>query len=163
VERIYLCGLLHDIGKIGVPESTLCKEGRLTDDEYTRMKRHPDLGASILRGIRRLDDIVVGIRSHHERYDGRGYPDGLAGENIPIEGRILGLADSFDAMTSNRTYRRALPLERAVEEIRKNAGTQFDPALAEVFLSWDLEKVLEEARQVARSVLVVQEPQEAQS
>jgi putative nucleotidyltransferase with HDIG domain len=150
VERVYLAGLLHDIGKIGVPERVLCKQGRLTDEEYDLMKRHPAIGAKILGGIRQLQAILPGILAHHERPDGRGYPKGLAGDDVPIEGLIVGLADTFDAMTSNRTYRKALPLEVAIEEIRTNAGAQFDPRTVEVFLSFDLEAYLNELQQPER-------------
>jgi HD-GYP domain-containing protein (c-di-GMP phosphodiesterase class II) len=146
VRLIYISGLLHDVGKIGVPESVLRKPGRLTAEEFELMKQHPRVGSRILSGIRQLDDVVVGILSHHERPDGRGYPDGLRGEEIPIEGRIIGLADTFDAMTSDRTYRKALPVERVAEEIRKYKGTQFDPVLADHFLSLDLNKFVEELR-----------------
>jgi len=98
------------------------------------MKKHPEIGARILADVRQLEDIIPGVLYHHERYDGRGYPTGLAGRDIPLMGRIICLADCFDAMTSNRTYRRAFPLEVALSEIRRCSGTQFDPALAEVFL-----------------------------
>jgi len=134
VERIYMAGLLHDVGKIGVPESVLQKTGRLTPEEFEQMKKHPEIGARILADVRQLEDIIPGVLYHHERYDGRGYPTGLAGRDIPLMGRIICLADCFDAMTSNRTYRRAFPLEVALSEIRRCSGTQFDPALAEVFL-----------------------------
>ncbi len=134
VERVYMAGLLHDVGKIGVPESVLQKAGKLTTEEFDLMKKHPQIGARILRDIKQIEDIIPGVLHHHERYDGRGYPAGLAGEQIPLMGRIICLADCFDAMTSNRTYRKALPLEVAMVEIRRAAGTQFDPVLAEEFL-----------------------------
>jgi len=152
VQQVYLAGLLHDIGKIGVPEATLRKAGRLTDEEYEGMKRHPLIGAKILGGIRQLDDVIVGILHHHERPDGRGYPNGLAGKEVPIEGLIVGLADCFDAMTSDRTYRGALPLEAVIREIRKCSGTQFDEGLVGRFLSLDLEKFMAEIHQPARTV-----------
>ncbi len=114
VQEVYLAGLLHDIGKIGVAEATLCKEGRLTDEEYADIKRHPALGSKILGGIRQLDNMIAGILYHHERPDGHGYPQGLKGDEIPVEGLIIGLADAFDAMTSQRTYRETLPLEAVV-------------------------------------------------
>jgi HD-GYP domain-containing protein (c-di-GMP phosphodiesterase class II) len=134
IERIYMSGLLHDVGKIGVPESVLQKTGRLTPEEFEQMKKHPQIGARILKDIKQMEDVIPGVLHHHERYDGKGYPYGLAGQNIPLMGRIICLADSFDAMTSNRTYRRALPLEVALTEIRRYSGTQFDPELAQVFL-----------------------------
>lgn len=137
VERVYLAGLVHDVGKIGVPEAVLCKPGRLTDAEFDQIKKHPAIGATILRDIRQMDDLIPGVRYHHERWDGQGYPDGLAGMNIPDFGRLIGLADAFDAMSSDRTYRRAMSLDKALEEIRDNRGSQFDPGLADVFLGLD--------------------------
>ncbi len=134
VERVYMAGLLHDVGKIGVPEAVLQKCGKLTDEEFAQIKKHPEIGARILKDIKQVEDIIPGVLHHHERYDGRGYPHNLAGEKIPLMGRIICLADCFDAMTSSRTYRKALPLEVALAEIRKCAGTQFDPGLAEFFL-----------------------------
>jgi HD-GYP domain-containing protein (c-di-GMP phosphodiesterase class II) len=134
VERIYMAGLLHDVGKIGVPESVLQKTGRLTPEEFEQMKKHPEIGARILSDIKQIRDILPGVMHHHERFDGKGYPGGLAGEDIPLMGRIICLADCFDAMTSNRTYRKALPLEVAMTEIRRCSGTQFDPRLAQAFL-----------------------------
>jgi len=134
VERIYMAGLLHDVGKIGVPEAVLQKTGKLTAEEFEQMKKHPEIGARILHDIKQVKDILPGVLHHHERYDGKGYPAGIAGENIPQMGRIICLADCFDAMTSNRTYRKALPLEVALSEIRRCSGTQFDPGLTEAFL-----------------------------
>ena len=152
VQQLYLMGLLHDIGKIGVPEAVLCKPGLLTDEEFENIKRHPGVGAKILGGIRQLDDVIVGILTHHERPDGRGYPRRLKGSDVPIEGLIVGLADCFDAMTSNRTYRTAMPMSDVVGEIRRHAGTQFDPHLVELFLSLDLEKYLQEIHAPAKTV-----------
>jgi putative nucleotidyltransferase with HDIG domain len=134
VEQIYMAGLLHDVGKIGVPEAVLQKAGRLTPEEFDVMKKHPQIGARILADVKQVKALIPGVLCHHERFDGKGYPAGLAGSAIPLMGRIIGLADSFDAMTTNRTYRKALPLEVALSEIRRCAGTQFDPALAETFL-----------------------------
>jgi len=134
VERIYMAGLLHDVGKIGVPEAVLQKTGRLTPEEFEQIKKHPEIGARILRDVKQLEDILPGVMHHHERYDGRGYPSQLAGEKIPLMGRIICLADCFDAMTSSRTYRKALPLEVALAEICRCAGTQFDPVLSDAFL-----------------------------
>jgi putative nucleotidyltransferase with HDIG domain len=151
VRHVYLSGLLHDIGKIGVSESILCKDGKLTDQEFDFIREHPSIGAKILRRIRHLEPVVAGVLSHHERLDGRGYPNGLRGEDIPMEGRIVGLADSWDAMTSHRTYRRAKPIAEAVAEIRRCSGTQFDSSLVELFLSWDLETYMLDLQQLAGS------------
>ncbi|MGB7158908.1 MAG: HD domain-containing phosphohydrolase [Tepidisphaeraceae bacterium] len=134
VERVYMAGLLHDVGKIGVPEAVLQKTGRLTPEEFEQIKKHPEIGARILQDIKQIKDIIPGVMHHHERYDGKGYPSGLAGEDVPLMGRIICLADCFDAMTSSRTYRKALPLEVALTEIRRCSGTQFDPRLTEAFL-----------------------------
>jgi HD-GYP domain-containing protein (c-di-GMP phosphodiesterase class II) len=117
-----------------VPESVLHKTGRLTPEEFEQMKKHPQIGARILADVKQIRDIIPGVLHHHERYDGNGYPHGLAGEAIPLMGRLICLADCFDAMTSNRTYRQAMPLEVALTEIRRCGGTQFDPALTEAFL-----------------------------
>lgn len=127
--------LLHDIGKIGVPDHILRKPGPLTDAEWTTMHRHPDLGARIIGNVPFLEDVATIIRAHHERWDGEGYPQGLAGEAIPLGARIFAVADSFDAMTADRPYRRGRPLEEALAEVERCAGTQFDPAVARVFLS----------------------------
>jgi HD-GYP domain-containing protein (c-di-GMP phosphodiesterase class II) len=161
VQQIYLAGLLHDIGKIGVPESTLCKPGRLTPEEYEDVKRHPGIGAKILGGIRQLEDVLGGILYHHERLDGKGYPHGLREDEVPLDARIIGLADCFDAMSSDRTYRKALPLPTVIEEIRTHAGTQFDPDVAQQLLSLDLRAFLEELRQPAETVFPVRITQEA--
>ena len=136
-ERVYLAGLVHDVGKIGVPEAVLCKPGKLTDEEFGLIKLHPQIGANIIKDIRQMEDLVPGVLCHHERYDGRGYPSGVAGEDIPIFGRLIGLADSFDAMSSHRTYRKALKLEDVLAEIHRCAGAQFDPRLAEAFVNMD--------------------------
>ncbi len=134
VEQIYVAALLHDVGKIGVPEGVLQKAGKLTDEEFAQMKRHPLIGSRILQDVRQLRHVLPGVLHHHERFDGRGYPDGLADDHIPLMGRIICLADSFDAMTSDRTYRKGMPVEVALAEIRKCSGTHFDPKLAEAFL-----------------------------
>lgn len=135
VERVYMAGLLHDVGKIGVPEEVLRKPGKLTDEEFAQMKQHVVIGARILKDVKQVHDLIPGVLYHHERYDGKGYPHNLAGQDIPLVARILCVADCFDAMTSNRTYRKALPIEVALMEIRRCAGTQFDPVLADAFLS----------------------------
>ena len=141
IHKIYLAGLLHDVGKIGVEESVLRKSGRLTEEEFSRVKKHPSIGAGILREIRQMRDIVPGVLCHHERVDGRGYPNGLVGEQIPLTGKIVGLADSFDAMTSKRTYRDALTVEQALAEIEKGLGTQFDEKLGREFLDSDVHQL----------------------
>jgi HD-GYP domain-containing protein (c-di-GMP phosphodiesterase class II) len=138
IHRIYLAGLLHDIGKIGIDEAVLRKKGKLTDKEYEYIRKHPLIGAGILREIKQMHDIVPGVLYHHERIDGKGYPGGFAGDQIPLIGKIVGLADGFDAMTSRRTYRDARSVEEALEEIRKGLGTQFDERVAGVFLNSDV-------------------------
>lgn len=137
-DRIRISGLVHDVGKIGVPEAVLSKPGRLTDEEFALIKKHPEIGHQILRDIPLMDDVLPGVLYHHERFDGKGYPHQKRGEDIPLMARIIGLVDAFDAMSSNRTYRAAMNREKVLAEISKGAGTQFDPALAEVFLRMDL-------------------------
>ena len=134
LEEIETAGLLHDIGKIGIPQNILCKPGRLTDEEYEVMKSHPAQAEKMLMGIKKLTVVSNWLRTHHERWDGRGYPNGLKGEEIPISGRIIALADTYDAMTSTRSYRKALSHETAISEIQRCSGTQFDPVLAELFI-----------------------------
>jgi len=141
IHRLYLTGLLHDIGKIGVEERVLCKNGKLTQEEWECIKHHPTTGAGILRDIKQMQDIVPGVLCHHERIDGKGYPAGLKGDEIPLEGRIIGLADSFDAMTSKRVYRNALTIDHALDQIRKGLGTQFDARIGEVFLNSDIDRL----------------------
>ena len=138
INRIYLAGLLHDIGKIGIEEVVLRKNGKLTDQEYNCIKQHPSIGAGILHEIKQMRDVIPGVLSHHERVDGKGYPDGLIGDQIPLTGRIVGLADSFDAMTSKRTYRDAMTVEQALEQIEKGLGTQFDEKIGRIFLDSDI-------------------------
>ena len=135
MEEIEIAGLLHDIGKIAMPKSILCKNGKLTDEEFLVMKSHPVRGEKIVINIKKLQKISEWVKSHHEKWDGNGYPDGLKGEEIPVAGRIIALADTYDAMTSTRPYRTALSHEVAMSEIKRCSGTQFDPSLAEVFLS----------------------------
>lgn len=127
-------GLFHDIGKIGVPDSILLKTTKLTDDEYSEIKNHPTIGAHILSNATIFENAIPIVKHHHERYDGHGYPSKLVGENIPYLARIAAVADSFDAMTSKRTYRDSLPLDVVKQEIEKNKGTQFDPNIADTFL-----------------------------
>ncbi len=125
---------LHDIGKVGIPERVLTKPGPLTEEEWAIMRAHPAIGADIVEPIRFLGEAVEIVRTHHEWFDGTGYPSGLRGDEIPLAARIFAIADSFDAMTSDRPYRRALPIEQALQEIRDGAGTQFDPAVVRAFL-----------------------------
>ncbi|MEM9295754.1 MAG: HD-GYP domain-containing protein [Planctomycetota bacterium] len=133
VQEVRLAGLLHDVGKIGVPEAVLCSVSRLSDDEFALIKQHPVIGHDILKDIPQLEPMLGGVRSHHERWDGRGYPDGLAGEDIPLYARILAYADTFDAMRSNRSYRKAIAHVDVMAEIAASAGTQLDPGLATAF------------------------------
>ena len=133
-EHIYIMGLLHDVGKIGVPDAVINKPARLTDEEFLLIKTHPIQGAKILQTIEEMPQLATGARYHHERYDGKGYPDGLAGLEIPEEARIIGVADAYDAMTSNRSYRRSMSQEEVREQIVQGMGTQFDPHFAEIML-----------------------------
>jgi len=134
IENIKNAAILHDIGKIGVSDQILHKASKLSQEEYASIMRHPAIGANIISKVDFLKDISHIIKHHHERYDGKGYPDGLVGKDIPIEASILMIADSYDAMTSDRPYRRALTKKEALEEIRINSGTQFHPQLAETFI-----------------------------
>ena len=134
LRTLQIGGLFHDIGKIGVPDSILLKESKLTDDEYSEIKNHPSIGAHILSNATIFKDIIPIVKHHHERYDGKGYPSMLKGNEIPYLARITAIADSFDAMTSKRSYRDSLPLETVIDEFRKNKGTQFDPELTDIFL-----------------------------
>jgi len=134
MERLRLAGLLHDIGKIGTYDVLLDKEGKLTVDELELIKQHPDRGCDILSPIKEFKDIVPGVRHHHERWDGRGYPLGLKGDEIPLTARILCVADSFDTMTADRPYRPSIGLDNAVQELKYCSGSQFAPDVAEIFL-----------------------------
>ncbi len=125
---------LHDVGKVGIPDNILNKPSRLTDDEYALIKAHTVIGADILKDITMIEHVAEVARYHHERYDGQGYPDGLVGNEIPVQARIVAVADSYDAMNSKRIYRNALPTEKIYEELQKNKGTQFDPEIADLFL-----------------------------
>ena len=146
-EQAYMAGLLHDIGKIGTPEAILRKEGLLLPEERRIINRHPEIGGHILSGIRKLEPVREAVIHHHERVDGKGYPAGLKGEAIPWLARIVGLADAFDAMTSNRPYRPMLPLDEAIREIKRNKGTQFDAAVTEAFFRIDLERLMKQFAQ----------------
>lgn len=134
LQRIYITGLLHDVGKIGIPDAIINKNGKLDDEEYAIIKTHPEKGAAILSNIQDMPELSIGARWHHERFDGKGYPEGLMGEDIPEMARIIAIADAYDAMTSNRSYRRSLPQEVVRGEIEKGRGTQFDPIFAEIML-----------------------------
>jgi putative two-component system response regulator len=133
-EEIYMMGLLHDVGKIGVPDEVINKPGRLTDEEFAKIKKHPGIGGKILGNIKEMPELAAGAKWHHERYDGKGYPEGLKGDEIPEEARIIAVADAFDAMTSNRSYRDAIPLEIVKGEIEKGRGSQFDPKFADIMI-----------------------------
>lgn len=132
---IHMMGLLHDVGKIGVPDEVINKSGKLTPDEFELIKQHPSVGSKILENIKAMPRLAVGARSHHERYDGSGYPDGLAGKDIPEEARIIAIADAYDAMSSYRSYRDKLPQDRIRAEIVAGKGTQFDPDLADIMIA----------------------------
>jgi len=134
VSRVSTAALLHDIGKIGIPNEVLNKKDKLSAENWEAIKAHPRLGTNIVSNIPQLIRCADSILHHHERWDGSGYPQGLKGEQIPLESRILAIADSFEAMTSARPYRPALSREDVVEELRKGAGSQFDPTLVEVFI-----------------------------
>ena len=133
MEELETAGLLHDIGKIGISEGILCKPGKLSNEEYEIIKSHPEKGKKLLHSIKKLNCVSEWLNSHHERWDGTGYPSGLKGEEIPLSSRIIAIADTYDAMTSSRSYRKALPHEVARDEIIRCKGTQFDPALVEIF------------------------------
>jgi HD superfamily phosphohydrolase YqeK len=135
VEALRYAGMLHDVGKLGVPTKVLQKTGKLTEEEYAAIQLHPMRGLDIVREIGFLDEALAGIMHHHERLDGRGYPMGLAGDEIPEFARVLAVADAFDSMTSTRSYRGARPVDEAVEELRKWSGTQFDPAFVDAFVA----------------------------
>ncbi len=154
-QRLHIAGLVHDVGKIGVPEAVLCKPGRLTDEEFALIKLHPEIGHRILRDIPQLADVLPGVLSHHERWDGKGYPHGTKGEDIPMFGRLIAIADSFDAMSSTRTYRSALDREKVLTEIERCGGTQFDPQLARYFVGLDF---AEYDRMVSRHKAAEQRP-----
>jgi HD-GYP domain-containing protein (c-di-GMP phosphodiesterase class II) len=130
---LHWASILHDIGKIGIPEAILNKPGRLTEEEYNIIKGHPETGRDILKPIDQLQDALKGILHHHEHYDGRGYPAGLKGEAIPLLGRIIAVADTFDAITTDRAYRNGKTIEEALAVMKEVTGTQLDPKLFEVF------------------------------
>lgn len=134
LSELELAGLLHDIGMIGVPEAVLNKPGNLTQEEFDQIKKHVITGAKILEEIKQLRSVIRTVSFHHERYDGKGYPYGLTGEDIPISSQIIAIADTYDGMTSDRAYRKGLPHEYAIEEIKKASGKQFSPKVVEAFI-----------------------------
>ncbi|HDH50649.1 MAG TPA: HD domain-containing protein, partial [Nitrospirae bacterium] len=133
-EKIEHAAAIHDIGKIGIDERILKKQGPLTDEEFSDMKQHPEIGTSIVQSVPLLEDAIPVILHHHERYDGNGYPAGLKGAAIPLNARIVIVADAVDAMMRARPYRGSLPMEKVLSELRDNAGTQFDPAIVDIIL-----------------------------
>ena len=133
LQEIYVTGLLHDIGKVGIPDQVLNKPDRLTDEEFTIIQRHPVIGYEILKNLRQFEFVLPGVRHHHEQMDGRGYPDGLVGEEIPLVARIMAVADAYDAMTSNRPYRNGMPFEKAESILQENRGPQWDPQVLDAF------------------------------
>ncbi|MCM8824047.1 MAG: HD domain-containing protein [Candidatus Omnitrophica bacterium] len=133
-EKLRIAALLHDIGKIGVPEKVLNKKTPLTQEDREYIFRHPLVGVEILDHVREFEDVIVGVKYHHERYDGKGYPFRLKGDKIPIIASIISVADAFDAMTTDRSYRKALTIDKALEEIKKNSGKQFNPYIVDIFI-----------------------------
>ncbi|HBM81727.1 MAG TPA: hypothetical protein DD426_13005, partial [Clostridiaceae bacterium] len=134
IENLRIASLLHDIGKIGIPEAILNKPGRLSEDEYDIIKQHPVIGANIIKDVDALKKSQKIVRWHHERYDGKGYPDGIGGDDIPLDAYIISIADAFDAMCSDRPYRKAMTKSQAVNIIKDERGKQFHPKVADVFL-----------------------------
>ncbi|MDD2717135.1 MAG: GAF domain-containing protein [Candidatus Wallbacteria bacterium] len=154
LEVIKHTALLHDIGKIGVPEKILMKPGKLTREEFEEIKKHPVLGTEIIKSIKFLEEVSLFLKHHHERFDGKGYPDSLAGEDIPLGSRIISIADTFDAMTSDRPYRKSCSRERAMEELKTCAGHQFDPILVDAFISVLSEEHLDFSKHQAKRIAV---------
>jgi len=148
IERLEYAALLHDIGKIAISQEILDKPGPLTKKELEIVRQHPIIGERIISNVDFFKDIAPLVRHHHERWDGQGYPDGLRGEEIPFGARLLAVVDSFDAMTSNRPYRNALPLEQVLEIIEKNKGKQFDPDIAQAFLDYEIYNILKQPKNV---------------
>lgn len=134
IEEIRISALLHDIGKVTVPEDILNKHGKLTEEEFDMIKRHPMSGRNFVKHMKKLDKTLDGIQYHHERYDGKGYPEGLSGADIPLIARVIAVADAYDAMTSDRSYRKSLGEKYAMEELSRNVGIQFDPVVVDAFL-----------------------------
>ena len=148
-EKIRIAGIFHDVGKLGISDDILLKESRLLDEEYEVIKTHPGKGAEILSSVSHFKEIIPAVRHHHERYDGRGYPDGLKEFDIPEQARIIAVADSFDAMNSSRRYRKKLDMERTIEQLNEGKGTQFDPVIVDAFLALlSQTNILEEAEAI---------------
>ncbi len=140
-DRVYLAGLLHDIGKIGINDSILSKPGKLTNKEFKTIQNHTLVGAKIISSLKQLKSIIPGVLYHHERYDGSGYPEGLRGGEIPMMGMIVGLADCFDAITSDRTYHKALDFADAIDEIRSTSASLFDPSIVAALMRYDIDQL----------------------
>ena len=132
--NLELAAVLHDVGKIGISENILGKPGKLTDQELYMIRKHPEIGGDIIEGVEFLKPIIPFIRHHHERFDGKGYPDGLAGDDIPFSAMIISVSETYDFLTSNLSYRNALPRWKALEELKRASGTQFDPVIVSTFL-----------------------------
>jgi HD-GYP domain-containing protein (c-di-GMP phosphodiesterase class II) len=158
LQDIYLAGLLHDVGKIGVDDRILRKPGALTPEEFAEVQKHPMIGFNILHELKNLQQILPGVRNHHECMNGRGYPDGLMGEEIPLMARILAVADSFDAMGSDRPYREGMPTEKIDEIFRKGAGSQWDARVIDAYFAVreDVERVCDEYRPGQEDALLAQ-------
>jgi len=138
VENTLMAAIAHDLGKVGISDASLKKNGPLTDEEWSEIKRHPDIGADIIKKAYGLDEIAEIIRHHHERWNGKGYPDGLSGKDIPVSSRIIALCDSVDAMMTRRVYRDAMSAESCKSELRRNIDIMYDPDFTEIFLNnWD--------------------------
>jgi putative two-component system response regulator len=147
LSELELAGLLHDIGMIGVPENILNKPGNLSMDEFNEVKKHVVTGVKILEEIKQLRSVIRIVSFHHEKFDGKGYPYGLTGDDIPLEAQVIAIADAYDGMTSDRAYRKGLPHEYAIEEIKKGSGTQFSPKVVEAFL-----KIIDEAKEEIKNI-----------
>ncbi|NLE28969.1 MAG: HD domain-containing protein [Phycisphaerae bacterium] len=156
--EIYMAGLLHDIGKIGIGDEVLSKPGKLTEEEFAAIRQHPVIGSRIISSIKQLRKIIPGVLNHHERYDGTGYPEGLKDQQIPLMGSIVGLADCFDAITSDRTYHHALGLEQALTEIHNGSAKQFSPLVVKALLDCDLEHLVKNLKTLTNHPAVTQIP-----